>query len=124
MSTNESTTRHVLTHVHRSPVYMTQQTSRKSIGGFLSLMVPRRRKIHFLFYTKYHNLRAKTLDLRRADSSLNPLDMYTLKYFKWPTNKGLLCSTWNPAQSMWQPGWKGSSGENEHMYGLPLWCRR
>ena len=60
MSTNKSTTRHVLTHVHRSPVYMTQQTSRKSIGVFLSLMIPRRRKIHFLFYTKYHNLRAKT----------------------------------------------------------------
>ena len=38
------------------------------------------------------------------------MDMYTLLYLKWITNKDLLCSTWNSAQcymaaSMEGRGW-------------------
>ena len=37
------------------------------------------------------------------------MDVYTLLYLKWITNKNLLHSTWNSAQCvMWQPGWQGS----------------
>lgn len=35
----ESATKDVLTHVHRNPVNMMQETCRQSIGVFLSLMV-------------------------------------------------------------------------------------
>ena len=44
------------------------------------------------------------------------IDMYTLLYLKWITNKALLYSTGNSAQLMWQPGWEGSLGENGYMY--------
>ena len=36
------------------------------------------------------------------------IDMHTLLYLKWITNKDLLHSTWNSAQCMWQPGWEGA----------------
>ena len=39
------------------------------------------------------------------------MDMYTLLYLKWITNKHLLHSTRNSAQSsMWHPGWEGNLG--------------
>ena len=38
------------------------------------------------------------------------MDIYTLVYLKWVTNKDLLYSTWNSAQCYWQPGWEGSLG--------------
>ena len=44
------------------------------------------------------------------------MDMYTLLYLKWITNKDLLYSTGNSAQRMRQPGWEGSLGENGYMY--------
>ena len=46
------------------------------------------------------------------------IDIYTLLYLKWITNKDLLYSTWNSAQCefcsivMWQPGWEESLMEN------------
>ena len=33
------------------------------------------------------------------------MDMYTLLYLKWITNKDLLSSTGNLVNVMWQPGW-------------------
>ena len=36
------------------------------------------------------------------------MDMYTLLYLKWITNKALLYSTWHP-------GWEGNLGENEYV---------
>ena len=48
------------------------------------------------------------------------LDMYTLLYLKWITNKDLLNSTWNSAQCC-MAAWMGREfgGENGHlhMYG-------
>ena len=44
------------------------------------------------------------------------IDMYPLPYFKWITNKDLLCSTGTLLNVMWQPGWEGSLGENVYMY--------
>ena len=45
------------------------------------------------------------------------MDMYTLLYLKWITNKELLYRTL--LNAMWLPGWEGSLGENGymHMYG-------
>ena len=45
------------------------------------------------------------------------MDMYTLLYLKWITNKDL----WYIAQGTllnvkWQPGWEWSLGENGYMY--------
>ena len=51
------------------------------------------------------------------------MDLYTLLYFKWITNKNMLYSTRNSAQCMWQPGWEGNFGENgcRYIYGeVPL----
>ena len=47
------------------------------------------------------------------------MDMYTLLYFKWITNKDLLCSTGNSAQCH-VAAWKGGEfgGEWIHVY---LW---
>ena len=47
------------------------------------------------------------------------MDMYTLLYLKWVTNKVLLYSTGTLLSVMWQPGWKGSLGENGYkcIYG-------
>ena len=39
------------------------------------------------------------------------MDMYTMLYLKWKTNKGLLYTTGNLLSVMWQPGWEGSLGE-------------
>ena len=61
------------------------------------------------------------------------MDMYTLLYLKWITNKDLLSSTGNSAQCdvaawvggesgedgytyMWQPGWEGVWGRWIHVY--------
>ena len=44
------------------------------------------------------------------------MDMYTLLYSKWITNKNRLYSTWNSAQVVWQPGRERSLGENGYMY--------
>ena len=44
------------------------------------------------------------------------INMYTLLYLKWITNKDLLHSTGNSAQSYVQPGWERSLRENEYMY--------
>ena len=41
------------------------------------------------------------------------IDMYTLRYSKWITNKGLLYSTGSSAQC-YVPAWMG--GENGYMY--------
>ena len=44
------------------------------------------------------------------------MDMYTLLYLKWITNKDLLDSTGNSANVRWQPGWEGSLGQNGYMF--------
>ena len=44
------------------------------------------------------------------------MDMYTLLYLKWITNKDLLCSTGSVLNVMWQPGWEESLGESGYMY--------
>ena len=44
------------------------------------------------------------------------IDMYTLLYLKWITNKDLLCSTVNSAHVMWQPGWEGGLGDSGYIY--------
>ena len=43
--------------------------------------------------------------------------MYTLLYFKWITNKVLLCGTWNSAQGF-MATWMGGEfgGERIHVY--------
>ena len=42
--------------------------------------------------------------------------MYTLLYFKWITNKVLLCVHGTLLRVSWQPGWEGSLGEKGYMY--------
>ena len=42
--------------------------------------------------------------------------MYTLLYFKWKTNKDLLCSTGNSAQCCMAVWMGGESGVNGYMY--------
>ena len=44
------------------------------------------------------------------------MDMYILLHLKWTTNKDLLYSTRTLLNVMWQPGSKGSLGENEYLY--------
>ena len=44
------------------------------------------------------------------------MDMYTLLYLKWITNKDQLYTTWNLLNVLWQPGWDGSLGDNGYMY--------
>ena len=44
------------------------------------------------------------------------MDMYTLLYFKWITNKDLLYSTGNLLSVMWQPGWERVWGRMDHVY--------
>ena len=44
------------------------------------------------------------------------MDVYTLLYFKWITNKDLLYSMGNSTlKVMWQLGWEGHLGENGYM---------
>ena len=47
------------------------------------------------------------------------MDTYTLLHLKWITNKDLLYAQGTLLNVMWQPGWKGSLGENgyKYMYG-------
>ena len=44
------------------------------------------------------------------------MDMYTLLYLKWKTNKDLLYSTGNFAQCYVAAWMEGSLGENGYMY--------
>ena len=44
------------------------------------------------------------------------IDVHTLLCFKCITNKGLLQSTGNSLNVMWQPGREGSLGENGYRY--------
>ena len=44
------------------------------------------------------------------------MDMYTLLYLKWITNKDLLYSTWNSAQCYAAAWMRGDLGENRYMY--------
>ena len=44
------------------------------------------------------------------------MDMYTLLYLKWITNKDLLYSTGNSARCYGQPGWEGTMGEYGYTY--------
>ena len=45
------------------------------------------------------------------------MDVYTLLYFKWITNKDLLYSTGNSTlKVVWQLVWEGCLGENGYMY--------
>ena len=45
------------------------------------------------------------------------VDMYTLLYIKWITNRVLLYTAQGTLLSVtWQPGWEGSLGENGCMY--------
>ena len=44
------------------------------------------------------------------------MDMHTLLYLGWTTNKGLLKHTGNSAQCGVQPGWEGSGGEWIHVH--------
>ena len=45
------------------------------------------------------------------------IDMYTLLYLEWITNKDLLCIAQGTLFNvMWQPGWEGSLGESGYMY--------
>ena len=51
------------------------------------------------------------------------MDMYTLLYFKWITNQGLLYSTGNLLNVIWQPGGEWGLGENGSVCtygGVPL----
>ena len=50
------------------------------------------------------------------------INMYTLLYFKWITNKDLLYSTRSFAQGYVASEWEGHLGENGYMYryGCPL----
>ena len=43
------------------------------------------------------------------------MDMYTLLYLKWITNKDLLYSTWNSAQC-YMAAWMGGELERMYMY--------
>ena len=44
------------------------------------------------------------------------MDMCTLLYFKWITNRTWLYSVARKLFNViWQPGWEGSLKENEHM---------
>ena len=45
------------------------------------------------------------------------MDMYTLLYLKWITNKDLLCSTGDSAQCSVPVWMERSIGENGYMYG-------
>ena len=45
------------------------------------------------------------------------MDMYTLLYLKWITNKNpLYIAHGTLLNVMWQLGWEGSLGENGYMY--------
>ena len=44
------------------------------------------------------------------------IDVYTLLYLKWITNKDLLYSTWNSAQCYAAAWMRGDLGENRYMY--------
>ena len=44
------------------------------------------------------------------------MDMYTLLYLKWITNKDLMYSTWNSAQCYVAASMGGCLGENGYVY--------
>ena len=41
------------------------------------------------------------------------MDVYTVLYLKWITNRDLLCSTGTLLNDMWQPGRDGSLGDKD-----------
>ena len=45
------------------------------------------------------------------------MDVYTVLYLKWITNKDLLYGNGTLLNEMWQPGWERGLGENGHVYG-------
>lgn len=108
--------------VHRSPVYMTQQTSRKSIGVFLSLMVQKGGKSVSYFIQNIITWGQKHWTSEEWTLSLNPLDMYT-RYLNGQPTRAYCVVHGGPAQCYVATWVEGDLGENEHMYGLPLWCR-
>ena len=44
------------------------------------------------------------------------MDVYTLLYLKWMTNKDLLYTHGTLLSIMWQPGEEGSLGQNGYTY--------
>ena len=44
------------------------------------------------------------------------IDIYTLLYLKWITNRTYCIAQGTLLNVMWQPGWEGSLGENGYMY--------
>ena len=44
------------------------------------------------------------------------MDMHTILYLKWITNKDLTYNTCSYAQCYWKPGWEGRLGVNGYMY--------
>ena len=44
------------------------------------------------------------------------MDMYTLKYLKWITNRTYCIAQGTLLDVMWQPGWEDNLGENGYMY--------
>ena len=45
-----------------------------------------------------------------------PINMYTLLYLKWITNRTYCIAQETLLNVMWQPGWEGSLRENGYMY--------
>ena len=43
------------------------------------------------------------------------MDVYTLLYLKWTTNKDLVYTHGTLLNITWQPGWEGSLGQNGYM---------
>ena len=59
----------------------------------------------------------KHLSMKEWINKMWSIHMYTLLYFKWTTNRDLLCSTWNSAHNvMWHPGWEGSWERRDTSY--------
>ena len=48
------------------------------------------------------------------------MDVYTLLYFRWITNKDLLYSTWNSAQCH-VPAWMGGESRGEWIHGMYMY---
>ena len=44
------------------------------------------------------------------------MDMHTILYLKWITNKDLTYNTCSSAQCYWKPAWEGRLGVHGYMY--------
>ena len=51
------------------------------------------------------------------------MDMYTLLYLKWITNKDYGMKQGSLLDVMWQPGWAGSLAENGYVWPSPFGVR-